>query len=691
MPNDTPNAAPRQPLNLLTSGLDASASDPILRLLQGARYAPRAEAIADEAELADRLRQRPWDMLLVNASAGLPLLRISETLRSLSKDIPILVLASEVTPALTIQSLKERASAVAGLDQPEVAVLLMRRELVNLSHRRRRRQLEFFLNEAERRCQELMDSSTQPLAFINREGSYLYCNSSYAELLGYDNGQVLRGKSIAELAAQEDQGNLTSFLSDFLRSSEGGDEHRLRAQRADGSQFNLFLKLQSARFAGQPAVEVSLTPPDQEVELDFMAQKDLVTGLKNQNYLVKKVAQAVESASRGGNQTHLLYVAVNNYHAIKTDSGAQAADNLIRDLATTLQSEVNRAHQLTRFNLDAFAILFMDDSPERSQALAEKLWRALQQRGESNAGTHLSIGIAPITDSVHSADEALRLAQLAAEKAHGRKDSSSAPIHLFRPSDIANSESESVASMRKAVAENRFRLLFQPIVSLHGDPQHLYEVLLRLVDEEGQQVSPALFMSTLDDPEIALLVDRWVIRDAIRQLAAEYQQGHNHRLFINLTGRSLLDPELLPWLSDQLSRSKLPGNSLVFQFSEADASSNMKYAKLFVEGLRQLHVQSCIKHYGSGIDTQAVLKNVATEYIKLDGSFVQELESAEKMEAFSKLMEPLRLGGKTVIAPLVEGTTVMSRLWQTGVHYLQGFYLQAPQPDMSYDYFNEGD
>ncbi|MCW8886485.1 MAG: EAL domain-containing protein [Motiliproteus sp.] len=681
----------RQSLNIIFIGASTSDSEPFISLLRSARLAPRAELADSGSTLESMIKERQWDIIIFKEGAQISFEELGKLLKTLNKDIPVILLSPNNDPKHLVEGLKNKASAVVPADEPELMVLTIRRELYHLENRRRRRTSEFHLQETEKRCRELLHSSSHAVGFLNKDDQFIFLNPAFLELTGHENGTELLGNSITDLTTGKSQLKLEELLKQYHQDSRTNQEQELSITRKDGTSFTGNVLLECSRFERTPCAQITLTTPYDGNQIDTVAELDIVTGLKNQIFLGKRLERATQAAVRGGSESHLLFINLDNFNAIKAEIGVNGIDAVVRDVAEILQNLVNRAHVLTRYNLDAFTIIFADPDSNKALTLGEEICRAVEASLTKASGisiqTTCSVGITPITSDSSSAHDVLKLSQVAAEAVRSKNQKGNGVNLLVPEEQEEEEETLTIKKLRQAIQEDSLKLLFQPVVSLRGEHENIYEVLLRLIDKNDNEVSPNMFLTMLDHAEVSIELDRWVITESIRQLAEEHRKGNKNRLFINVTGRSLEDTSLLQWISQQLKEHDVPGNSLIFQLSESDASSYIKNANIFTQGLVQLHAGSCIKHYGSSIDSDNVLRHVPADFIKLDGSFVQELSDPEKHEAFDKLIEPLRLNEKAIIAPLVEGTNVMSKLFKSGIHYIQGYYLQAPREHMDYDFF----
>lgn len=213
-------------------------------------------------------------------------------------------------------------------------------------------------------------------------------------------------------------------------------------------------------------------------------------------------------------------------------------------------------------------------------------------------------------------------------------------------------------------------------------------MLLRMLDKNNNQVSPNEFANMLNNDDISLEIDRWVIRESIQELIKAKKTGKENTLFINLSGRTIDNPQFTTWLVQHLSEVDIKTENLIFQFSENDISQRLSNCVDLANNLAKLKAQICIKHYGSSINSDSALSQINAEFIKLDGSFIKELADSTKHETFDRLIEPVKKQHKTLIAPLIEDTSVISKLFMSGIGYIQGYYIQAPREHMDYDFFS---
>jgi len=251
-------------------------------------------------------------------------------------------------------------------------------------------------------------------------------------------------------------------------------------------------------------------------------------------------------------------------------------------------------------------------------------------------------------------------------------------------------ESESgklLASITRAIDEESFRLLFQPIISLRGDASEHYEVFLRMLDADGAEIRPDAFFSNAIENGVAGGIDRWVILRAIKALLAHRAAGHDTRLTISVTTNSIADPDFAPWLAVALKAARLPSDAVIFQVAEHDVVSMVRQTQAFVQALRAMHCQSSLGRFGVCDAPFEHLKLIPVDYVKLDGRLVERMSADQSgRNEVTETLKRLQELGKLSIVPMVETASMLSVLWQGGANFVQGDYLQPAAPAMDFDF-----
>ncbi len=671
-------------------------AEQLLNRIRNSGRATRAELLEDDESLEEALQKSTWDMMILRPEAedmfaGQCLLQVQK----LQKDIPAILLIDELDPDEIVEGMREGFKAVVPVDQEEWILQVIRRELNNLEERRKRRTAELNFKEAEKRCATLLDNSRDAITYVI-DGMHTYANQAYLELFGYDDVDDLEGMPILDMVSPQDHEDFKNFLKQYTSGDSDNNEFLCHGICTDGSEIQSRMIFSSATYDGEPCTQILIRTNQADAELQEklkeISSQDLLTGLYNRQYFTQILDDTIQWAVNDSKIACLIYVQIDNFAAIQSDVGIGGADIVLSDVASILRDNFKES-DLARFGDDIFTVLIKDCSLDKGAEIAEglrsKIEDHLSEVNDRTVQATASIGVTIVSEAASEPQVIITRAHQASELV--REDNPLGNgVRTFDPSKIRSGEDADTGELlQEAIDKGLFKVLFQPVIDLRGNSGELYEVLLRMVNEEGESISPNEFLDIASHKDLCEKIDRWVILQSIKMLSEHRALGHETRLMVNITGESLKDQTLLPWLSVALKAARMPGDALIFQFTENDATTYLKQAKDFTKGLNQLHCRAAISRFGCSLNPFNNLKHLNVEYLKLDGSFIKELDSEESREHFKEVVETAHAQGKLTIAPFVESASVLSSLWQIGVNYIQGYYLQEPTENMSYDFSND--
>ncbi|MCF7201128.1 GGDEF/EAL domain-containing response regulator [Pseudomonas oligotrophica] len=663
----------------------------LVSLFRNAGQATRVHRLTSSDDLAQALQQT-WDLLIcapqsVNLDPGEAIAAV----RRQARDIPIIQLTEGNDAEAITEALLIGAQDALPRGEDEWLLLAANRELANLDERRARRTAELALREAEKRCQLLLDSSVDAIAYVH-DGMHIYANRAYLELFGYADSEELEGMPMIDLISACDQVQFRTFLKNY-QSLEGSAELTCSGNKLSGESFKARMHFSPASYDGEPCIQVVIRAEQDSAELQKLREisnQDPVTGLHNRNRFVELLDAAVERAVKAGQQASLAYIRIDRFAALQAEIGLGDVDLLLRELADLLRAHFGADVQLGRFADDVFTALHEGQLPQQIEPLLRALLARVDAQLFEVSGrtvqTSLSIGVAALDEKTARTQQAIERAHRCADELDGNA------LKIFDPADelaAQASRGNLLAMVRHALDTNSFRLLFQPIISLRGDSHEHYEVLLRLLDAQQQEVPAAEFIQAANQAGLAAKIDRWVILNSIKLLAEHRAKGHRTRLFLHLSSASLQDPGLLAWLGVVLKAARLPADALVFELSEPDAIAYLAAAKTLNQGLGELGCRMAIGNFGCALNPFNTLRHLDAPFIKVDGSYTQDLSEQENQDALKALLAELHEQKRQTIVPFVESATVLATLWQAGVSYIQGHYLQGPSQSMNYDFSSD--
>ena len=677
--------------------VDDSAEDAeaIVSTLRNGGIAVRPLRPLDAGELGQMVASQPMDLLLASRTAkGIPLATVLAQVDGSGKDIPVIVLADAITEADLLADQAAGARAVALRGRPEHVLTVLRREWADLDARRSQRRLEGQMRETERRCDALISSSRDPIAYIH-EGMHIRANDAYLEMFGFESFEDVEGLSLLDLVGPQYVSDFKALLKKLSKGEPPPPRFELEARSLDGDSFPATLEFATATYEGEPCVQVVFRrreefDPELAREVEDLRQRDMVTGLLNRPTFLRELETAVAAVARGEDQYGLLLVEPDHYQRLLTDIGIDSADDLAAALAARLSEKLDDSCIAARFGERTFAVLLRGNHAHTA-ALAEKLRAAYASHvfnvGERSASVTASLGGVQIGEKIASVGPVLTRATdclQAATNLGGNR------FEIFDPGAVDRAEEERVQNwiqrLREALQDDSFRLHYQPVVSLQAEPGEVYEALLRL-ESNGEIVQPQSFIGIAEDNGLLDAIDRWVVNRAIEVLAERKRNGHDTRMVVKVSPASFADNRLLDLIARQLAAHDVPGDRLWLQTPEAKVFTHLRQAQAFQTAAAKLGCQVGLEHFGAGLDSFQLLSHFQPTFLKIDRVFSEDLgRNAEHQQKIREIAERAQALGIVTVAEHVQDAATMAFLFTANVDYVEGNFLAAPGPLMNYDF-----
>lgn len=427
------------------------------------------------------------------------------------------------------------------------------------------------------------------------------------------------------------------------------------------------------------------------VQMAQLAHHDPISGLYNRERFIFLLERELEALGLRSQSVTVLFIMFDNLRTIRDSAGVATADEVIGQAASRVRNILGGRQIAARFSDAIFAVLAPNLSNDAALILGRRLRDALEtgfyRMGEQALLLRTSIGIASTYDR---SQDHLALIQRADSACGLARESKSERIYLQQPSAVpANSQEPSaqalvIRQVQEALAHEWMWLVFQPVASMRGDANERYEVLLRLRNSEGQDIAPGKIFGVVYNHQVGIELDRWVITQALDMLK---QRQRTTTLFIKLLPVSLQDKGFAAWLHQQLEKNAVHGQRLVFQVSETAAERALSEVVAFLSAVKRLGCGFCLDHFGQGTNSMSLIKNVGAAYVKLDMRFARGLANdSGKQEQLKELVSNLEELGVATIVCGVEDVQTMPVIWSLGVDLIQGFFLQRPYREMSYDF-----
>jgi diguanylate cyclase (GGDEF)-like protein/PAS domain S-box-containing protein len=668
----------------------------LISMLRNGGMAIRPQRPESADELNQLLSSQSIDIVLASMECKyLPFLEVAKAVEATGKDIPVLAAAERLDDASILTGISAGAREVAMRSRPEHVQFVVRNEFNALLGRRALRHLEAALRETERRCDTLIASSRDPIAYVH-EGMHIRANDAYMEMFGFESFADIEGLSVLDLIASTDADAFKQVLKQIAKGVAPPRQLEIGARRADGETFDAVMEFTSATYEGEPCLQIvfrqQIVDVDMARELDTLRQRDPLTRLFNRQHFMTEVESAVALAAGGSGLQSLLLIEPDNFEQSLDKVGLALADEVLVQVANRMKSAVHGDVSIARFSDHTFAVLCRGHDHKQTLAQAEAIRHAFENHilelGKQSISLSVSIGGVQIGERIASVPQVLGKCNQCLQSAQGVGGNR---IEIFDPAARDRAEDERIQAwvqrIREALSEDQFVLNFQPLISLAGDTTEHYEVLLRMKAPSGEIVAPDQFMPIAEEHGLLIELDRWVIGRTIALLSERRKLGKETVLFVKVEPSSLVEGDLHNFIGSQLKAHGVPGTQLVLQLAEPKIYTHLRPLQAFQKIVGAYGCRVCLEQFGTSLNSFQMLAHFDPAILKIDRSFIADLaknqDNQKKVREFSTQAQKL---GKKTIAEFVSDAASMSVLFSIGVDMVQGNFLAPAGPAMNYDF-----
>ena len=611
--------------------------------------------------------------------------RQAATIRDqLAPQVPMLLVRPQISENDIAVGMRMGARDVISLSASDRVQAVVARELRSF---RLERALNTTLQSASdyrRQLQSVLQRSNDAILQV-QEGIVVDANQTWLELFGYGDDTAVVGQPLMDLFEERSHAALKGALVACTQGRWSDHPLKANALLADGTQLPLDLVLTPGEFDNEPCVRIMVPARKRDekqltTDLTDAVKRDTTTGLLLRRPLLEAIGTRIGAPPAAGVRFMAL-VRPDKFAELEKDVGVRASEQLVAEYATLLKSYLGPNDIAGRFAGVSFLVLIERGNSHDVEAWAE----AVLQRFSENASTvgqrtvHSSctIGITAVPTAGAGLDAVVADAIEAVRR--GRSQGGNQIYHLDKADTDTRVQAYDriwVKHIKSALMENRFRLVQQPVASLQGDDPNMFDVLVRMLDHQNKEVLPAEFMAAAERNDLLKNIDRWVVGASL-SFAAKSKPGC---LFVRLSRDTVLDGTFTEWLKTQLANGSHTPARICFQITESIAEQYMNAALAQLGELKKLGFRLALERFGSGRDPIKLLSAAALDFIKIDGALVQDLAGNPEIQTrVKKLVEQAMKLKIETIAERVEDANTMAVLWQLGVQFIQGYFVNAPE------------
>jgi len=642
-------------------------------------------------EIFDALSKNQWDCIIYLTSSQVPSLpAIVSLLKKTQNDTSIIVINEIYSRETALKQIAEGALEIISQNEPEelfraVTRTLEFNHLLTESLRLNKSQIE-----CNNRFTTLLQSTIEAIAYVH-EGAIITCNNQFAFAFGYDSQQQLESIPLLDCIGKNDHTLLKRLLQQTSRSeSIDPEKYTVVGRRIDNIEFPLTLQLTPTYFHQERCIQLIAHPA--EANDNQASQPHTSNNTLDQSELFLEELSRFLELRDANQRSALLFIELDDFQSVKESVGIAGSDQALREASRLLCQMSNNQHLISRFSSDVFVMLTTSEDADFIDELAEsiriKLSNYTIDLPNRTITLTCSIGIAMLTDEIHTSEIALSRADVACTIA--RKEGGN-QYHIYDAAQDKTVTDEIdfnwVSTIREALANDHFHLAYQPIVSLHANPEEKYEVLVRLESARGESILPNQFLYAAQQADLIPQIDRWIIQHAFKTITENSDQNKALCLFIKLSAETIKDPNFIPWLHERTKEWHIAPQSIVFELSENTVLKAFNETKTALTQLKKLGYTTALEHFGVHPQVTDKIEQFNIDYLKIAGTFAKNITSnRENQIKVKQIMEVARKLNKYTIAGFVQDAESLAFLWQEGVNYIQGYYLQPPEQHLNYDF-----
>jgi diguanylate cyclase (GGDEF)-like protein len=655
------------------------------KTMRDAGHAVRCRGLTRLEDLQSVLETEPPHLLIHFADHHPVSVReIAKQRQLLARMSPLIVIRQSVDEAAIADTMQAGAQDLVSSTNPARVCAVCEREL-------RAFRLERALNETltsasayKKQLKSFMSTSADAIAVV-QEGIVVEANQAWADLFSGSDMEAAHGP-LMDCFAGASQAALKGALMASAKGQWEGGSLRIDALVGD-KPAPVELRLEAATHDGEPATRFCIprrvqveAPKSAETLVEQALKTDPVTGFYQRQQFLELLTDKLDHRRQGGARS-LVFIRPDRFSEVERDVGPIASEEIISQIAGVIGRLMSESDIAGRFGGTVFALILERGSLRDIEAWAENARSRIAEHVFEVAARSLSltctIGIAELGENSDRVEDLIRNAEKANQR--GRKDGGNRVV-LEETSDestrIKRIDALWVRQIRSALVDGRFHLMHLNIASLNGQAVRIFDTYVRMIDEQGDEVAAADFMATATRSNLLRPIDRWVIDASMGFCSREA----NDLVFVKLSHESILDPTLPGWIFEMAPKAGIKPQHLCFQVSEEDASQYQKPTKALADILRGRGFRFAVEQFGIGRDPMRVLASTPMDFVKFDGSLMQTIaEDSKTQDKLRAFVSNANRQNIQTIAARVENANTMAVLFQLGVGYMQGHYLQESE------------
>ncbi len=539
--------------------------------------------------------------------------------------------------------------------------------------------------EYKRQLNDHMNSSSSSIALV-QEGIFTNVNDAWMAQFKVKDKDELIGMPVMDTFDPESQAALKGALIATIEDKWQADEKLIvksRSNRAEDEEIHL--EFRKFDLDDGPLVQIRIAPQltvaEEPTKLVHKAlQRDPTTLFFHRAQFIERITKHLRKKPAQG--THcLVYIKPDDFGKAIEKVGILRSEEILAQLAEEIRKRLHPRDVAGRFEGTSIMVLLERGSARDAQAWGKQFCDFISKFTfeVDDTSTHLTctVGACAVNEVFNSLEDFIA-ATVSAHEVGKQAGGNTSFLDESAEEDTKQREFDAiwVKHLKAALMDDRFRLAQLPIAGLRSDTVKMYDLLVRMIDEQGNSVLPSEFLPAAERNNMMKNIDRWMLQSAVDFC----NKGSADRVFVRLSRQSITDSTTASWMEQKLDAEGFDCSRLVVQIPERDAAKHIKQTRALVEHARKLGIGFALEHYGINQERFQILDILKPDYIKLDGELMHTLMTDASMQgAVSKIVKAAQERKIKTIAERVENANAMAVLFQLGLDFMQGHYVHEPE------------
>ncbi|MDH3620838.1 MAG: GGDEF domain-containing protein [Gammaproteobacteria bacterium] len=654
--------------------------------LRDAGHAAHCHWIANPTRLADTLAGEMVELLVLNCDS------YSDSIRQVVKqkdrynpEVPVIAMQENAEEADIEAAMRSGAGDLVSMGLKNRLQSVVTRELRALRVERALNSTLQSATEYKKHLKDHMATSASSYALV-QEGIFTDVNDAWLKQFKIKDRDELLGLPVMDYFEHESQAALKGALVATIAGKWQRDEKLIvKAHIDSGDAEELHLEFRKIDLDDGPNVQIRIAPQLKVAEeptklVHDALKRDPTMLFFHRAQFLERITKRLKRKPASG--THcLVYIKPDSFGAIRKKVGIIQSEEILAQFAEVVRKRMHPRDVAGRFEGTSIMILLERGSARDAQVWGKQLIDHLEnitfEVGDTSTQMTCTVGACGASEVFGSLEEFVAATVSAYELGKAEGGSTS---YLSESADEDTKQREFdaiwVKHLKAALMDDRFRLAQLPIAGLRSDSIQMYDLLVRMIDEQNNSVLPSEFIPAAERNNMMKNIDRWMLTAAMDFCA------HNEadRVFVRLSKQSITDSSTAEWMQQKLDEGEFDCSRLVVQIPETDAAKHIKQTRALVRHTRKLGIGFALEHYGVDCDRFQILDILKPDYIKIDGELMHTLMTDESMQAaVSKIVKAAQARKIKTIAERVENANAMAVLFQLGLDFMQGHYVHEPE------------